>query len=58
MQPPPLRLSALMWGLAAAFYLFGFFQRVTPASLAPDLMRDFALSAAGLGNLSAFYYYA
>lgn len=58
MQFPPLRLSVLMWGLAAAFYLFGFFQRVTPASLAPDLMRDFALSAAGLGNLSAFYYYA
>jgi sugar phosphate permease len=58
MHFPPLRLSALMWGLAAAFYLFGFFQRVTPASLAPDLMRDFALSAAGLGNLSAFYYYA
>ena len=58
MQLPPLRLAALMWGLAAAFYLFGFFQRVTPASLAPDLMRDFALTAAGLGNLSAFYYYA
>ncbi len=58
MQLPPLRLSSLMWGLAAAFYLFGFFQRVTPASLAPDLMRDFSLSAAGLGNLSAFYYYA
>jgi len=58
MHFPPLRLSALMWGLAAAFYLFGFFQRITPASLAPDLMRDFVLSAAGLGNLSAFYYYA
>jgi len=58
MNLPPLRLSALVWGLAAAFYLFGFFQRVTPASLAPDLMRDFVLSAAGLGNLSAFYYYA
>ncbi len=58
MQFPPLRLSALTWSLAAAFYLFGFFQRVTPASLAPDLMRDFALTAAGLGNLSAFYYYA
>jgi MFS family permease len=55
---PPLRLSSLIWGLAAAFYLFGFFQRVTPASLAPDLMRDFALSAAGLGHLSAFYFYA
>ena len=58
MQYPPARLSSLMWALAAAFYLFGFFQRVTPASLAPDLMREFSLSAAGLGNLSAFYYYA
>lgn len=58
MRPPPLRLSYLVWGLAAAFYLFGFFQRVTPASLAGDLMRDFSLSAAALGNLSAFYYYA
>ena len=58
MRFPPLRLAATVWALAAGFYLFGFFQRITPASLAPDLMRDFALSAAGLGNLSAFYYYA
>jgi MFS family permease len=58
MQRPPARLSYLVWGLAAAFYLFGFFQRVTPASLAADLMRDFDLTAAALGNLSAFYYYA
>ncbi len=58
MQQPPARLSYFVWGLAAAFYLFGFFQRVTPASLAADLMRDFDLTAAALGNLSAFYYYA
>lgn len=58
MKHPPPRLALSMWGLAAAFYLFGFFQRVTPASLAPDLMRDFGLTAAGLGNLSAFYFYA
>jgi sugar phosphate permease len=57
MRPPPLRLSLLIWGLAAAFYLYGFFQRVAPASLALDLMRDFGLTAAALGNLSAFYYY-
>jgi sugar phosphate permease len=50
-------LSLLIWGLAAAFYLYGFFQRVAPASLALDLMRDFGLTAAALGNLSAFYYY-
>lgn len=54
----PLRLAVSMWGLAAAFYLYGFFQRVAPASLAQDLMRDFGLTAAALGNLSAFYFYA
>jgi MFS family permease len=58
MKFPPLRLSLMVWGLAAAIYLFGFFQRVTPASLAGDLMRDFSLTGAGLGNLSAFYFYA
>ena len=54
----PLRLALTVWGLAAAFYLYGFFQRVAPASLAHDLMRDFGLTAAALGNLSAFYFYA
>jgi len=58
MSEPPARLSYATWSLAAAFYLFGFFQRVTPASLAADLMRDFDLTAAALGNLSAIYYYA
>jgi MFS family permease len=58
MHEPPARLSYGTWSLAAAFYLFGFFQRVTPASLAADLMRDFNLTATSLGNLSAFYYYA
>ena len=58
MKFPPPRLSFTIWALAAAIYLFGFFQRVTPASLAGDLMRDFQLTGAGLGNLSAFYFYA
>ena len=43
--PPPLALSLLMWGLAAAFYLFGFFQRVTPAALADALSRELAPTA-------------
>lgn len=47
-----------MWALAAAFYLYGFFQRVAPAALSQDLTRDFGLTAAALGNLSAFYFYA
>ena len=55
---PPLSLALLVWGLAAAFYLFGFFQRVTPGVLTQDLMRDFALNAGQLGALSAAYFYA
>lgn len=48
----------LMWGLAAAFYAYGFFQRVAPSVMVDDLMRDFALGGALLGSLSATYFYA
>lgn len=54
---PPALLAFLMWGMAVAFYLFGFFHRVTPAVLTSELMRDFSLTAVMLGNLSAFYFY-
>jgi MFS family permease len=54
---PPLTLSLLMWGLAAAFYLYGFFQRVTPAALADVLTRELAPTATTLGWLSATYFY-
>lgn len=56
-SPPPLRMSFIIWGLAAAFYLFGFFQRVTPGVLTEELSATFDLSRAALGNLSAFYFY-
>jgi len=48
----------LVWGLAALFYCYGFFQRVAPSVMVPDLMVEFGVSAAVLGNLSAFYFYA
>jgi len=48
----------LFWGLAALFYCYGFFHRVAPSVMVDDLMRDFSVSAAVLGNLSAFYFYA
>lgn len=47
-----------MWGLGAALYLVTFYQRVAPAVLTSELSQTFALSAAGLGNLSAFYFYS
>ena len=55
---PPLRLSWSIWGLGALFYLIGFYQRVAPAVITAELMRELNISAAALGHLSAFYYYA
>jgi len=54
----PLWLSWLVWGLAAFFYLLGFYQRVAPAVLTNELMADFGIGGAALGNLSALYLYA
>ncbi|MFW6315035.1 MAG: MFS transporter, partial [Desulfohalobiaceae bacterium] len=55
---PPLRTAWIIWGLGAIFYLIGFFQRVAPAVMTQELMQDFQISAAALGNLSAFYFYS
>jgi MFS family permease len=55
---PPLRLAFTVWGLGAAFYLIGFYQRVAPAVITNELMSEFSLGAAALGNLAAFYYYS
>jgi MFS family permease len=46
-----------IWGLGAAFYLFAYFQRVSPSVMTDSLMREFGVTAASLGNLSAFYFY-
>ena len=45
-----------MWGMAAAFYLLDFFQRVSPAALALDLSREIAPTAVALGSLSSAYF--
>jgi MFS family permease len=54
---PPLWLSWSIWGIAALFYLAGFYHRVSPAVMTDELMRAFGIGAASLGNLSAFYFY-
>jgi MFS family permease len=56
-KPPPVALAWLLWSLAAALYLIAFYQRVAPAVITGELSRDFGLTAAALGNLSAFYFY-
>lgn len=55
---PPLRIAWLVWGLGALLYLMGFFQRVAPAVMTDELMRAFSINAAGLGSLSALYFYS
>ena len=40
------------------FYVIGFFHRLAPAVMTRELMRDFDISAAALGNLSGFYFYS
>ncbi len=46
-----------VWGLAAFGFSFAFFTRVSPSVMGEELMREFAVGAAVLGNLSAIYFY-
>lgn len=57
-QHPPASLAWFVWGLGALLYLIAFYQRVAPAVITDQLMNDFAIGAAALGNLSAFYFYS
>src|SRR5947209_6347692 len=54
---PSASLSWSIWGIAALFYLAGFYHRVSPAVMTDELMQAFGIGAASLGNLSAFYFY-
>lgn len=54
---PPLSAALFVWALGALLYLIGFFQRVAPAVITAELMAEFGLTAAALGNLSALYFY-
>lgn len=54
---PAAWLSWTVWGIGAVFYLAVFFLRAAPAVMTAELMRDFRIGGASLGNLSAFYFY-
>ena len=54
----PTSYAWTVWLLSALFFFYAFFQRVAPSVMVEDLMRDFAVNAAILGNLAAFYFYA
>jgi nitrate/nitrite transporter NarK len=56
--PPPAILAWTIWGLGAMLYFIAFYQRVAPAVITDELTAAFGLTAAALGNLSAFYFYS
>lgn len=47
----------LVWGLAAAYFFADYFARVSPGVMTHELQMTFSVSAAGLGALSAYFYY-
>lgn len=55
---PPASQSWTIWFLGVAFYFSGFFHRMVTAVMADQLMADFEIGAAALGNFSSFYYYS
>lgn len=52
-----LRLALLGWATGALFFFYAWILRVAPSVMIEELMRDFAVGATAIGNLSAFYFY-
>src|ERR1035437_3933736 len=53
------RMLAYRWvcyGILVLTYIFVYFDRVAPAVVAPELMKEFGLTATGLGILSSMYF--
>ena len=54
----PKLLPVIIYALAASFYLYEFMLQIAPAVMTHELMCDLRVDAAGLGIVSAFFYYA
>lgn len=48
----------VVWTLGAGFFFYKYLVQVSPSIMTNDLMKAFQINGAGLGNLSAFYFYA
>jgi len=48
----------LICALAAVFYCYEYFLRISPSVMTHELMRTYHLTGAQVGSLSAFYYHA
>ena len=54
---PLQRLALFGWATGALFFFYAWILRVAPSVMIDELMRDFAVGAAAVGHLSAFYFY-
>ncbi len=52
-----IRLRWTGFSLLAGAFVLGFFHRIAPGVVAPDLIKSFGISAAALGSLAGVYYY-
>ena len=50
-------LPLLGWLVGALFFFYAWILRVSPSVMVEELMRDFAVGGAIVGNLSALYFY-
>jgi len=48
----------IIWSIAASFFFYKYLIQVSPSVMTGDLMKAFQVNGTGLGNLSAFYFYA
>jgi hypothetical protein len=53
---PARTLAYFGWLTGAFFFFYAWVLRVAPSVMIEELMRDFAVGAAALGNLSAYYF--
>jgi MFS family permease len=56
-QTSPGLLPWLAWATASLFFFYAWIMRVAPSVMVEELMREFAVGAGVLGNLSAAYFY-
>jgi len=54
---PPGLLPLLGWLVGSLFFFYAWILRVSPSVMVEELMRDFAVGGAIVGNLSALYFY-
>jgi MFS family permease len=56
-EPRARLLPLLAWATASLFFFYAWIMRVAPSVMVEELMREFAVGAGVLGNLSAAYFY-